>query len=170
MDYTLCTGRKDVTIDAKNRLSIPSQFRSRMDPERDGTGFYVVPRSLHLLTGREISTLWLYANRYYERKESRRAPESIEDDDLDRYDKSTFARVEALEVDKQGRVLLPDQMLRDEQIGREVTITGSRDHYVIWNREDYLEFDEEAKRNRREIEVRAKAAQAQRGVDRPKSS
>src|SRR4051812_28151980 len=42
------TDRHDHVIDDKNRLSIPSQIRNAMDPERDGEGFYLVPEGRYL--------------------------------------------------------------------------------------------------------------------------
>ena len=55
----LFTGTYDLTIDNKNRLSIPAGIRSAMDPKKDGTGFYLVP-------GSRRGTLGLYGDRYYE--------------------------------------------------------------------------------------------------------
>ena len=36
------TGQYERTIDVKKRIQIPSQLRSGIDPQRDGTGLYVV--------------------------------------------------------------------------------------------------------------------------------
>ena len=38
----LFTGSYEHTIDAKNRLAIPSAIRGELDPETDGTRFYVL--------------------------------------------------------------------------------------------------------------------------------
>ena len=37
------TGYYEHTIDAKHRLAIPAKFRSRLDPQRDGTALVMVP-------------------------------------------------------------------------------------------------------------------------------
>ncbi len=42
------TDRYDHVIDDKNRLAIPSQIRNAMDPEIDGTAFYVFPEGRYL--------------------------------------------------------------------------------------------------------------------------
>ena len=53
-------GTHELTIDSKKRLSIPFVIRKKLDGERDGHSFYVVP-------GRRRGTLALYAEKYYER-------------------------------------------------------------------------------------------------------
>ena len=52
-------GTHELTIDAKNRLSIPFAIRRKLS-EDDGHSFYVVP-------GRRDRTLALYPEKYYER-------------------------------------------------------------------------------------------------------
>ena len=53
------TDRYDHVIDDKNRLAIPSQVRNVMNPETDGTAFYLVPegRYLQLIPGKLFERL-----------------------------------------------------------------------------------------------------------------
>jgi MraZ protein len=129
----LFTGTYDLTIDSKNRLSIPASIRSGMDPERDGTGFYLVP-------GSRRGTLSLFADRYYERYSEQyhaSLPPAQEKEDFE----DLFYSVAALlEIDKQGRVVLPQRLLEFAAISGQVTMTGARDHLVMWNRKDHEEF------------------------------
>ena len=57
----LFTGQYDRTIDAKHRIQLPSQFRSLIDPERDGSSMYVIlgerPETLSLFTERGFEAL-----------------------------------------------------------------------------------------------------------------
>ena len=125
------TGHHEHAIDAKNRLAIPAKFRSRIDPERDGKGLYVVP-------GVPLSTLWIYTERYFEALVERRVSSSlIPDEDVLRFEQEYFPRAELLELDSQGRILIPDKMLKDARLERDVVICGVRDHLEIRRRDEF---------------------------------
>ena len=49
-----------------------------------------------------------------------------------------------LDVDKQGRVQIPNQLLTKYNISKEVIILGVGDHIEVWNRETYLKYEQEA--------------------------
>lgn len=129
----LFTGTYELMIDNKNRLSIPAGIRSAMDPDRDGTGFYLVP-------GSRRGTLSLFGDRYYESYSEQyhaSLPPAQEKEDFE----DLFYSVAALlEVDKQGRVVLPQRLLDFAGISGPVTLTGARDHLVLWNRKDHATF------------------------------
>jgi MraZ protein len=136
LESTLLTGAYEHTIDAKNRMSIPSQIRNQMDTERDGSRFYLVP-------GARLGTLSIYPEKTFRRQHEKRPSPEIPHEDLLTYNQVFYSMATLLEVDKQGRVLLPDRHLRLAGIGREVYITGSRDHLDLWNKADYEKFAEE---------------------------
>ncbi len=147
-------GHYEHTIDAKNRLAIPARFRSRLDPERDGAGFYVSP-------GQPPTTLWLYTERHFERLAQRPQSALIPDDDQLRFEQVFFPWAELVELDSQGRILVPEKMLRRSGLDREVVICGVRDHLEIRSRK---QFDSEADaswEHYREYQLRARAAYAE---------
>jgi len=45
-----------------------------------------------------------------------------------------FAGAVRAELDKQGRVVLPQGLLEEAGIAREVTVAGNYDHLEIWDR------------------------------------
>ena len=49
-----------------------------------------------------------------------------------------------LDIDRQGRALLPTQLLNKYQIGKEVIVIGALDHIEVWNRSDYEEYEKSA--------------------------
>ena len=57
--HMLFTSTHELSIDSKNRLSIPASIRSAMDAKQDGTRFYLVP-------GDWNRTLNLYSDKYFE--------------------------------------------------------------------------------------------------------
>ena len=129
----LFTGNYDHTVDSKNRLSIPSTIRSAMDPEVDGDGFYLSP-------GERPRSLALWPSRVFEGRYQRRAPDSIGDPGYDDYDLLYYSTATRLKPDKLGRISIPDWVLRNFELGRDVTIVGVGDHLEILNRDDYQAF------------------------------
>jgi MraZ protein len=129
----LFTGTYECSIDSKNRLSIPANIRANMDPEVDGTRFYLVP-------GHRARVLNLYADKYFERNAGQMplaiAPGQERADFRDVF----FGLATLLDVDKQGRVVLPQRLLNFAHIGKQVTLSGSMDRLVLWNREPCDEF------------------------------
>ena len=49
-----------------------------------------------------------------------------------------------LEIDRQGRALLPTQLLNRYSIGKEVIVVGVYDHIEVWNKKDYEDFSKTA--------------------------
>lgn len=123
----------DLTIDPKNRLSIPNAIRSKMNEETDGRSFYVVP-------GERKTILNLFAERYYEIIRKKRPPiETLKPD------ARAFARWEAsmtalVEPDGQGRIVLPDRLLKFAGLGKDVYLVGAIDHLELWARDEYDAF------------------------------
>jgi MraZ protein len=144
-------GSSQHSIDAKNRLAIPSKFRSRMDPERDGTGFVIV-------RGQPTDRLWLYPERYFEALAGRARSGLIPDSDQLRYEQLYFSAAEPAELDSQGRILIPERMLRKAGLGKEVVICGARDHLEIRRPEDFEKELEEGWPLCLEYQEKARAA------------
>jgi len=126
-------GLYELTIDSKNRLSIPHAFRSKIDSSTDGRAFYVVP-------GRRRGILAVYPERYYERLRKQIPPEEQLSEETQAWRQFELSQSALLDPDNQGRILIPERLLRWARIDRRVTLIGVQDHLEIWNREDYDEF------------------------------
>jgi DNA-binding transcriptional regulator/RsmH inhibitor MraZ len=60
-----------------------------------------------------------------------------------------------LDVDKQGRVVIPQRIMDQNELGRQVVLSGARDHLVLWNRGDFEAFMEENQRRHMDLLRRA---------------
>jgi MraZ protein len=139
------TGRYDHVLDEKGRLAIPASLRNQMNPETDGSGFYLVQESryLQLVPAQAFETLaGNIRTGLLPRAEVAKARRFL------------FANSYKLEPDKQGRVMIPDGFMRDSKtpdplaqttLNREVTLVGNGDRIEIWNREEFLAHMREAK-------------------------
>lgn len=145
----LYTGAYELNIDEKKRLSIPASIRNRMDPDADGAGFYLV-------LGVRAGTLSLYADRYFRIYAERLAAEMAFGEEQQTFESLFFSKCAELEIDKQGRVTLPEHMLEAAKIGRAVYLTGARDHLDLWNKDHYLAFVRENQDRMMELQSKAR--------------
>ncbi len=130
------TGIYELAVDPKNRLSIPANIRAQMDPEKDGTRFYLVP-------GSRRGTLALYADQYFERYAEAYHASLTANDEKEDFEQVFYAMATTLDIDKQGRVVLPQRVLDYTKLGKKVTLAGQRDHLVIWDRDRFSQFMDE---------------------------
>jgi MraZ protein len=137
-------------VDDKNRLLIPSEIRKAIDPERDGKAFYSV-----VGVNRKI---WFYPERYYEEVVSQVPPELTPSEEALAYDQMNFAMATRLEWDKQGRILIHDNVLKWTGTTKAVTLIGARNHLELWNRQEWDARREELLARSYEIALRAKQA------------
>ena len=126
-------GTHELTIDQKNRLSIPVAVWRSLDKERDGDGFYLLP-------GRRPNTLYLVPEKTYDR-------ECLQVPPLDRLSDETYEYMEfvrsnsvKLEADAQGRVLVPERMLKLAGLSKEVALCGIGDRLELWNATEHSQF------------------------------
>src|ERR671935_2340584 len=115
-------GAHDHTIDDKNRLTLPAKFREAF---KDGV---VVTRGFD-------GCLYAYRRQDWDRLvESRLAemdPLSAKGRRIQRF---FFAGASEADLDKQGRVMIPAQLIEHAKLGREVVVAGGNDRLGVWDR------------------------------------
>lgn len=121
------------TIDTKNRIQIPAEYRHGLDPEINGDAFYLCP-------GERRSTLSLYPTKVFERRVASIRTHKIPGDESLSFEQLFYSLASRLELDKQGRVILPSRMLEMVGLGKEVTLAGANDRIDVWNTAEYQEF------------------------------
>jgi MraZ protein len=149
-------GEHELTIDDKNRLLIPAQFRKKIVPERDGSSLFV--------TLKEVSAYgripWFYAEKFYCSLVDQHAPpELTPTEDESEYTYLKMSMADELEWDSQGRVVLPEKILRDAELGKEVKdviLVGAKDHMELWHRPRWSEFRKKLIKKSAEIESKAR--------------
>lgn len=114
-------GEYDHTIDVKGRVIIPSKFRD------DLSGDFVITAGLD-------GCLFVYPMDEWERfiDELKRLPGSKEVRQLQRY---FMAGAAACDMDKQGRVLIPNKLREHGEIEKDVVLVGVINKIEIWSKE-----------------------------------
>ena len=124
------TGQYERTIDAKNRIQLPSQVRAKIAPEHDGKGLYIT-------LGDFPKTLSIFPERGFEELAARIETEFMPGPESRLFELQFYALASYVEVDKQGRVLLPDRLRRMAKLGEEVFLVGQKLRLDVWNRADF---------------------------------
>ena len=141
-------GEFDASIDDKNRLLIPSDFRKEIIDARN-------EKTLICRIGRKRIT-WLYPENYYRDLIAKRRTSLTPDDDEEAFNEAYYGMVFRMAWDAQGRVVLPEKLLTRANLGKEVTIVGAGDHLVIRSREDWEKRSEMLLATQDDITDRAK--------------
>ncbi len=63
------------------------------------------------------------------------------------YLRTQIASVCELDIDRQGRALIPTSLLNKYNIGKEVAIVGALDHIEVWDKAAYEAYDKEMNDN-----------------------
>lgn len=115
-------GEYEHALDDKNRLTLPAKFRQSFS---DGV----------VLTRGMDGCLVVYTRADWESFVDRRLSGldsfSVEARRMSRF---LFAGAAEAELDKQGRVMVPQPLIDHAKLEREVVVAGVRDHAEIWDR------------------------------------
>lgn len=137
----LLVGSHDHAIDAKQRLAIPSKFREELATV-GAEELYAVVRD---------GVLCLYTREGYERLATaiEQSPRSA--DEVLPYQDLFYADTEKLAFDKQGRVRIPEPMLQQAGLGKDVTVIGARDHLQVRDRQQWQQHRQQMRDNRPDL-------------------
>jgi len=155
-------GRYNVTLDNKNRLTVPSPIRRMITPDADETLVFV--------RGFDDVNLDVFPLDEWERLLS-------DMDYLDFHEKDTRSFVREfigsafnLQLDSQGRLILPDSLLELAGIDKEILIIGAMNKLEIWNPKVYNEFRSKENSSLSELSKRIKPKSDVRESEKEKVS
>ncbi len=118
-------GEYEYTIDQKGRVTIPPKFREAFK------GGIVLLRSYDkCITARTVAEWGRMA------EQLSRLP--VTQSKTRRLNRATFSSAFSLDLDGQGRVVLPATLRQYAGVTNEVVIAGVRDCLEIWSKEDWL--------------------------------
>jgi MraZ protein len=125
----LLTGTYPRTIDDKKRLALPKRVREQLGN----------PETLFLTPGPEQS-LWLFTEAALE-SQAEKLDDSREAHGQARmFRRLYFAQTEAVDVDRSGRILLPDRLAQFAGLTHDVVLLGVRDHLELWDTSRWQEY------------------------------
>lgn len=125
-------GEYNHTVDAKGRLIIPSKFRETLGDK------FVITKGLD-------GCLFAYDNTGWSAFEEKLQEMPINKKDSRMFVRHFLAGAAEVEVDKQGRILIPAKLREFADLTKDVVLVGAAGHIEIWSEKRWtgLEEDEE---------------------------
>lgn len=114
-------GQHEHTVDEKNRLTLPAKFRDAL------AAGVVLARGID----RNID---VYPRGSWDASVARIAELDSLTREAREMKRFVFAGAAVAELDKQGRVVVPPDLLVHARLGKDVVVAGVHDHVEIWDR------------------------------------
>jgi MraZ protein len=131
-------GEYSLSIDEKNRLSIPAKFRLQLK------GKAVVTRGLD-------NSLFLYTLPEWEKLAEKLASLPISKANTRAFSRLMLAGAMDCEIDKAGRITLPDYLKDFAKINKKVVVAGLYNRLEIWGDERWQKYKKETEKDSTEI-------------------
>src|SRR5690242_7023908 len=125
----LLTGTHPRTLDDKNRLGLPRRVREQLGE----------PETLFVTPGPD-QCLWLYSQAGLERLAEKLDLAPATDAEARVFRRLYFAQTEAVDVERTGRVLIPERLVQFAGLKHEVVLIGVRDHLELWDAQRWQQY------------------------------
>src|SRR5438552_13480347 len=121
-DEMLLTGTHPRTLDDKKRIALPRRVRELLQE----------PKTLFVTPGPDQS-LWLYTQGGLEELSGKLDQAPATDAEARVFRRLYFAQTEAVDVDKNGRILVPERLVQFAGLQHDIVLIGVRDHLELWD-------------------------------------
>ena len=118
----LLTGTHARAFDDKNRLALPKRIREQLEE----------PTALFISPGPD-GCLWVYTREGLEQLSAKLDQSPATGSEARTYRRLYFAQTEEVDVDRSGRILIPDRLVQFAGLTSEVVLIGVRDHLELWD-------------------------------------
>jgi MraZ protein len=127
-------GEYKITLDDKGRLSLPTKIRAALE---DNT---------HMLTKGPDGCLWLYPMEGWDKLMQKvRASSTAFNSDYRALRRRLIGPAQDVEIDKAGRIAIPQTLREYADLARECIVLGQDDFVEIWDADRYRTYDDESK-------------------------
>ena len=123
-------GANSITLDSKGRIAIPTRYRERLDERANGQLVATVDRDYCLL---------LYPLPGWEEIERKLIRLPSLNRQVRRLQRLMIGYASELEMDGQGRVLLPRELREFAQLDRHAILIGQGNKFELWDQERWNE-------------------------------
>lgn len=115
------------SVDEKNRISLPIKFRKEMG------------KTVVLAPGLDAS-IFMFTTKEWEKISGRLAEASMVQTDILRFNRFMFGGATTVDVDSQGRVLVPDFLKERAGIKAKAAVVGVHNRIELWNDKKWAEY------------------------------
>ena len=125
----LLTGTHPRTLDDKKRLVLPRRVREQLED----------PATLFVTPGPD-QCLWLYTQAGLEQLAAKLDPAPATDAEARVFRRLYFAQTEGVDMDRTGRILIPERLVQFAGLRHEVVLIGVRDHLELWDAQRWQRY------------------------------
>lgn len=117
-------GEYEHNLDVKGRVAIPSRFREELGAT------VVITRGFDLC-------LQMFPLPIWQQLSQKVSSLSLGNEEARNFRRILFSQAADLEIDKQGRILIPQNLRDYARLGEQVIVAGLDTHCEIWSREEW---------------------------------
>lgn len=123
-------GEYQHALDPKNRIIVPSKFREGLD------NTFIMTKGLD-------GCLYGYPMSEWVKLEEKLKTLPLTNKDARAFSRFFFSGATEIEIDKQGRALIPQNLIEYAFITREIVTIGVSNRIEIWSKEKYNQYNEQ---------------------------
>jgi MraZ protein len=127
-------GRFEHSVDNKGRVSVPARFRGELAGEL-------------IITRGNDRCLYLFTQDAWEPLAAKLNALPTGDADARNLRRAVFSAAEPVELDRQGRIMIPDHLRQYSNITGNVSIIGLGTYIEIWDQQAWQEIDDRIEEN-----------------------
>ena len=118
-------GTYEIKFTGVGRVILPKKLRSE-----------IVGNGIILSRGFE-KCIWGFSKKDFEREAKKALEVSATEEQARKMRRYLFSGSEPVELDKQGRFIIPAALLDFARVVREIVIIGAGDHFEIWDKKNW---------------------------------
>ena len=127
-------GRFEHSVDNKGRVAVPARFRDKLSGEL-------------IITRGNDRCLYLFTQDSWEPLAEKLNALPTGDADARNMRRAIFSAAEPVELDKQGRIIIPDHLRQYASIDGNVAVIGVGNYIEIWNLQSWNSLDDTIEQN-----------------------
>lgn len=128
----LLTGTHNRTLDNKKRLALPKRIREQLGEAKE---LFVTPGP--------DKCLWIFTQGGLEKLSERLDRTPATDAEARVFRRLFFAKVEAVDIDASGRILIPERLIAFGNLQRDVVLIGVQQYLELWDQESWERYQAE---------------------------
>ena len=128
----LLTGTHDRTLDDKKRLALPKRVREQLGNIK----------KLFVSQGVD-QCLWLFGPSDLDRLAEKIDQAPAAQGKVRVFSRLFFASMEAVELDRNGRILIPERLVQFAGLVHDLVLIGVRDHLELWDAARWKQYQEQ---------------------------
>ena len=121
-------GTYQPTLIGKNRLALPAKLRKEISGDR-----------LVLAIGFEECILG-FEEKKWEEATAVDLATALSDKQGRDLRRKMFSQAEVVELDSQGRIVVPESLINDRELKEDIVVIGAGDHFEIWNKKQWEDY------------------------------